>query len=281
MRRATGVLLWIALTVAAACLGGSLMAQKVPAAKENIYVVKRVTVPSLQGMTRAEAGARLEAFDLQPAFEGAAEGTVQRQAPAGGASVVVQSTVTVVLASAAEKSERVRVPNLLKLEQKQAEATLEKDGLRVGAMQGPLSGRVARQSPSAGTMVAANTAVDLVLILPAPPVVDGEDDSAPGFDPNPAPPTSLRQTLKNSRLLPVAVVMIVVALVGAVWTARHPIGQKSPTCTLRTTRARTNIRNAGGSAPTVAMRVDLKDHRAATIITTRASEVFLKGTKPR
>ena len=128
-----------------------------------------VTVPSLTGMTIADATKRLEKAgfklkqgDSRPS-EGAPAGTIIEQTPLGGALANPGTTISVVT-SAGQRE--VVVPETKGMTRRDAEHALEEAGFSVGAVQQQSSesarGTVLATTPAAGSKVAAG-AVTLIL----------------------------------------------------------------------------------------------------------------------
>jgi beta-lactam-binding protein with PASTA domain len=128
-----------------------------------------VTVPNVVGLTQAAAQASLTGAGLASTVttvnNAAAAGTVIAQTPAGGASVAPGSNValTVSLGPA-----NVPVPNVVGLTQAAATTALVNGQLAVGTVSQAASntvpaGSVISSTPAAGTLVAPNSAVALVV----------------------------------------------------------------------------------------------------------------------
>lgn len=123
---------------------------------------KEVSVPSLIGMTREEAEAKLEELDLDCRFKGDGD-TVTDQLPVEGVSL--QAGSSVVLYCGAERStEKVTVPNVRGLTPSAARDTLESYGLYMkqnGVASSRVTGATAsiNQSPNEGAAVAPGSVV--------------------------------------------------------------------------------------------------------------------------
>ena len=162
-----------------------------------------VSVPNLMGLTASEAERQLAAVGLvgssqQGSSDSYEAGTIFAQDPASGSQVPAGATVTYTVSTGKEKK-NVNVPNMIGIDQDDAEATLQKLGLvvqtkteendRVNA------GSVCAQSIAAGTEVAQGTTI-VITIATAPekstvPNVTGMSESeakstlrAEGFDVN-------------------------------------------------------------------------------------------------
>jgi eukaryotic-like serine/threonine-protein kinase len=128
-----------------------------------------VTVPSLTGMTVADAtkrvekaGFKLKQGDSRPS-EGAPAGTIIEQNPLGGALAHPGATVSVVTSAGQRESV---VPETAGMSRRDAERALEQAGFAVGAVQQQPSdsarGTVLATLPAGGTKVAAGS-VTLIL----------------------------------------------------------------------------------------------------------------------
>ncbi|MFO7974672.1 MAG: C45 family autoproteolytic acyltransferase/hydrolase [Candidatus Hydrogenedentota bacterium] len=138
-----------------------------------------VEVPDVVGMTEAEAETALTDVGLgvgnvtDEYSDTVAEGEVISQSPEAGADVLWGSAVDLVVSLGPEP---VTVPNVVGMSQSEAEAALVDAGLTVGAVSEAYSDTVSaeaviEQTPSAGTEVFSNDAVDLVVSL-GPDVVE-------------------------------------------------------------------------------------------------------------
>jgi serine/threonine-protein kinase len=127
-----------------------------------------VAVPTVTGMTKAEAQAVLEkeGFDVGEATEApsnAPRGTVTGTRPAAGAQVSVPSTVSLVLSGGAAT---IQMPSLAGRDMEGARQTLMQLGVRdVKLVWDPMAigtrGTVIGQTPVAGTTVPPGSAVEL------------------------------------------------------------------------------------------------------------------------
>ena len=126
-------------------------------------VVKGVArVPDLVGQSESEAAAALQQAGLRvgqrsdvPSSDGI--GQVVSQSPAGGAEVALGTAVSIEVGG-------VRVPRLVGRGYRRALEMLASKGLEVGSITGDRKARkVAAQVPDAGTAVAVETRVNLVL----------------------------------------------------------------------------------------------------------------------
>ncbi|GAB3596974.1 Stk1 family PASTA domain-containing Ser/Thr kinase [Microbacterium tumbae] len=128
------------------------------------------TVTDVSGMTYERAEEILEDLDLtatpmQEANSDVAEGNVIRTDPKSGTTVEKGTEITVYVSSGEEK---VEVPMLVTLSQKDAETALEKAGLELGTVRqqndkDQEAGRVLEASVEDGTEVSPGTVVDLVV----------------------------------------------------------------------------------------------------------------------
>ncbi|HQE82963.1 MAG TPA: PASTA domain-containing protein [Candidatus Hydrogenedentes bacterium] len=136
-----------------------------------------VTVPDVQGMTETGAALVLGAVPLQlgavttEASLTVDVGLVIRHTPAAGTSVEQNTAVDLVVSSGVE------VPNLFEQTQDAAEAALTAAHLQLGDVTTEASetieaGHVISQTPTGGTHVNADTAVDLVISTGPGPVAD-------------------------------------------------------------------------------------------------------------
>jgi len=127
--------------------------------------VERIRVPSVIDMELREAMSTLERAGLQPgSVSGPTRGRARVVAQAPGPRQLVTSGTRVDLTVRAEVSD-VRVPNVVRMDLREAQATLEKQGLGIGALTGALRGDryVVGQRPSAGTTIQRGGRVDLEL----------------------------------------------------------------------------------------------------------------------
>ncbi len=128
-----------------------------------------VVVPDVVGSSRDEAQAKLGEAGLtvgqvseQP---GAPAGTVLKQNPEAGVRVPPGTTVALIVA-VRPPEERVEVPALVGRPQQAAETLVRDVGLSVGRVRfrdDPRAGIVLDQQPPAGTLVAKETSVNLVV----------------------------------------------------------------------------------------------------------------------
>lgn len=137
-----------------------------------------VVVPSVLGLTGAEAKQKIEALGLK--FKNAGEqasadypaGQVCRQEPEEGVKLAKGETVSVWISSGVGK---VKVPNVVGLDQVEAAARLAALGLnpkpRSEAAPDAVPGTVLRQSPAAGEMVDPGSTVVIVIATEAETVV--------------------------------------------------------------------------------------------------------------
>ncbi|MGM9648663.1 MAG: penicillin-binding transpeptidase domain-containing protein [Butyricicoccaceae bacterium] len=123
---------------------------------------KEVSVPSLIGMTREEAEAKLEELDLGCRFKGDGD-TVTDQLPVEGVSLQAGSSV-VLYCDEKRSTEKVTVPNVKGLTPSAARDTLESYGLYMkqnGVASSRVTGATAsiNQSPNEGAAVAPGSVV--------------------------------------------------------------------------------------------------------------------------
>lgn len=123
---------------------------------------KEVSVPSLIGMTREEAEAKLEELDLDCRFKGDGD-TVTDQLPVEGVSLQAGSSV-VLYCDEERSTEKVTVPNVKGLTPSAARDTLESYGLYMkqnGVASSRVTGATAsiNQSPNEGAAVAPGSVV--------------------------------------------------------------------------------------------------------------------------
>jgi beta-lactam-binding protein with PASTA domain len=150
----------------------------------DLAVGASVAVPLLVGMPEAGAAAALAAAGLRTgrltrrAERGAEAGAVVAQHPAPGLPLATGLRVDLVLAAA----QRVAVPDMTGYGPEAAAEALAARGLTMGAVSrvvgGARPGGVAEQRPPAGEVVAAGTAVDLVLADGVPALVGIRRDDA-------------------------------------------------------------------------------------------------------
>ncbi len=131
-----------------------------------------IAVPSLAGMTQAQAGAALTGATLAlgavtEAYSATVPaGQVISQNPAAGAMVAAATPVNIVLSKGPHPADGVAVPDTAYMTGAVAEGMITGDGLTVGQTTEECSGtvpegRVVRTDPAAGTVVAPGTAVNL------------------------------------------------------------------------------------------------------------------------
>ena len=130
----------------------------------------KVTVPTLAGLTAAEATQKLTDASLTVGTTslrtqaGVPDGTVIESSPTAGTKVAKDSAVDLIIAG----SDKVKVPDLKGMQEAQAGAELQKVGLTVGnvtrnANDTVPAGQVGAQSPAAGTDVAKGSAVAITV----------------------------------------------------------------------------------------------------------------------
>lgn len=130
-----------------------------------------VEVPDVAGMSTAQAVSNLEqkgfVVNKTESYDGAVEkGNVISQSPEGGTKAPSGSAVTIRISQGAEDN-KVRVPDLIKLTEMDAMATIKESGLDVGSVKEvnhedeSLNGLVCYQSYSVGSYVDPGTAIDL------------------------------------------------------------------------------------------------------------------------
>ncbi len=127
-------------------------------------------LPSVEGLTTAQAIARLRAAGFKPAREEEPSSTVAKgkligTEPPAGTELQVGSPVTVLVSSG---QARVKVPDLSGDSRNGAEAALSAVGLTVGAVTqqvsaGAAAGSVLAQSPKAGSSVETGSKVNLTV----------------------------------------------------------------------------------------------------------------------
>lgn len=156
-------------------VGGVVLLAVVLAWALGAFGARQVLVPSVVGMTQAEASASVGAAGLRlgsvsfagQTVAGVANGAVSSQSPAGGAKVDPATKVDLVLAG----METVTVPDVVGATQAQATASLRTAGLAVGAITNvPTSsatpGTVLSQDPHSGGTSPKGATVDLQLAQP-------------------------------------------------------------------------------------------------------------------
>ena len=131
---------------------------------------ERVTVPDVTGRSEDDARATLEDAGLQVESDGEASadqdpGTVLRQDPESGAEVERGSTVTIVVAEAPPP---VSVPDVLELDEAEAQAELEGAGFTVRVREEPVDGpdedgTVLDQTPGPGEEAEPGSRVTIVV----------------------------------------------------------------------------------------------------------------------
>jgi len=135
-------------------------------------VANSVTVPSVLGLTQAEAATQLEAAELrvgrvsEEATIAFAPGTVFAQSPVPESNAAKDSAVDITVAVAPTAT----VPDVTGSTESEAEAALASEGLRTGGVTGSYSekekpGVVLSQTPAAGTEVTVASMVDLEISL--------------------------------------------------------------------------------------------------------------------
>jgi beta-lactam-binding protein with PASTA domain len=134
------------------------------------WFLSGVEVPNVVGEDRAVAEQRIESAGLRVGqvttedADGAEPGTVLEQTPAGGANARRGSAVALVVAS---EDTDVAVPNVVRMSEEEAVATLEAAGLAVDVTNAPSDaveeGLVVRQTPGAGQVVPPGTTVGIVV----------------------------------------------------------------------------------------------------------------------
>ncbi len=150
-----------------------------------------VNVPSLKGLTAAEAEQQLAAYGLVGAAKQDYSDTIEAgkvcdQDPAVNSQVAVGSTVTYTV-STGKKPEIVSVPNVRGMGEGAAAAALQNRGLSVSidyeSSTSANQGEVIRQSISAGTEVAKGTSITIIIAVspnpsePSPPDTPGGDNA--------------------------------------------------------------------------------------------------------
>jgi beta-lactam-binding protein with PASTA domain len=135
-----------------------------------------VAVPTLAGLEQAAASAALGALGLRPGrihrrASSSAAGTVVEQDPAAGTLLASGLRVDLVLAAAA----RVAVPPLAGFGVAGATEALTARGLVLGTVRSRIGegtpGTIDTQRPAAGELVAAGSAIDVVLVAGMPSVL--------------------------------------------------------------------------------------------------------------
>ena len=165
------------------CSGTGIVVQEDPVAGTKTSVNSRVTVilryplivvPSLRGNTLDSAQQVLGALNLQlspvaGSVAGSTSSRIVSQVPVAGTSVSAGSTVDVTLQAARTQpppQTTVVVPYLQKLNQAEAVSILQRVGLQLGNPSADSEGIVTGQSPTAGTEVAEDSAVNITLTSP-------------------------------------------------------------------------------------------------------------------
>jgi serine/threonine-protein kinase len=159
---------------------------------------EQVTVPDLDGLTRAKAREALEAVGLTATFseQGSDErpGTVIAQQPGSRSEVDAGSNVAVTLAkeqetttTTTEGSSDVTVPNLEGRSQASASAALRRLGLRPQVKSQPTTtqsenGNVVDQQPNGGKVARGSTVTLTVGAFEAPTTTDPETDDPTAGD---------------------------------------------------------------------------------------------------
>lgn len=135
----------------------------------NLFGGEPVEVPGVVGLTEDEARDVLEEASLSVEVERRPSrrpvGEVTAQAPEEGETVQEGDTVTITVSQGPRQTE---VPDVVGLDQEEAEEELEDARLRVGSVTEEPNeefeaGQVIRQTPPAGAEVAVRTEVDLVI----------------------------------------------------------------------------------------------------------------------
>jgi beta-lactam-binding protein with PASTA domain len=173
-------------------MGGVVTQQSPPAGKSvepgsTVIVtlaLPQVIVPSLYGMTVAQATQTLGEASLQRGTidgENTEEATVTSQSPTAGTHVPPDTAVAVSVSPAQQpvppSVPPVIVPNLAKMNGREAAAALASVGLRTGHVKGPPTGFVSDQAPTGGNTVEAGTSVDFTLVAATVVVPDVMKDS--------------------------------------------------------------------------------------------------------
>lgn len=244
-----------------------------------------VMVPYLEEKSRAEALGILNGVDLQlgNTVEGA-PGVVIGQFPSSGTPVSPGSAVEITLSG---PPPRVAVPPLGGLTRAQVLSALDRVDLQLGGTYGD-AGVVTRQRPAAGTMVAPNALVDIVLAMPqtvAPPQVP-QNTTATGLPPEavatglvPATPAVPTPTAPPWGWIAVVVVLEAVGVV----VVPHILNALFPAAVV-TMAAHSNTVEAGITSKIpagVQFTVCLRDQPVtATYRSVREPEILEKGRHP-
>jgi len=139
-----------------------------------------VAVPDVVGQTEADASSAITGADLVSASTEASDdvvpaGSVVSQDPAAATMVAPGSTVNIVVSTGPDTPATVPVPDVVGQPAGDAQATLESEGFTVSSTTEPSAdieeGLVISTNPSAGTEVAAGTAVEIVVSSGADDVV--------------------------------------------------------------------------------------------------------------
>lgn len=154
------------------------------------HTPRKVQVPSVKGLSQAEATRVIEQAGLQAGrvsfkeVEEALAGTVVEQLPETGESVEANSTVALVIGRA---EETVTVPNVAARTLAEATERLRTVGLQVGQVERVFhdtvpNGQIVKQDIAAGTKVEKGTGVDLTLskgpeVKPEPTTVTPTDET--------------------------------------------------------------------------------------------------------
>jgi len=156
----------------AAGAGGFLLAYLVVASfvLPDEVMASDVTVPSVVGLTQADAQRRLVSTGLKATLgeerfsADAPKSTVLSQTPLAGSAVSRGATVRLDVSAGQQRS---AIPSLIGLTRANARQTLEKAGLQLGTISEAPSdsarGLVLEASPSEGQVVPMGTRVDLVI----------------------------------------------------------------------------------------------------------------------
>src|SRR5947207_2994372 len=140
----------------------------------------QVAVPNVVGQAQAAATSAITGAGLtmgavtQQSSSTVAAGSVISESPTAGTRVASGSAVDLVVSSGAPPPAQVAVPNVVGQAQAAATSAITRAGLTMGAVPQQSSttvgsGSVISESPTAGTMVASGSAVDLVVSSGAPP----------------------------------------------------------------------------------------------------------------
>lgn len=131
----------------------------------NFKRVERIRVPNVVDMDLREAMNELRRAGLQPGrISGPTRGQARVVAQAPGRRQLVERGARINLTVRAV-IDVVQVPNLVRMTLRRAQATIERQGLRIGSLTGARRGDryVVAQRPAAGTTVRRESRVDLEL----------------------------------------------------------------------------------------------------------------------